>query len=211
MNTTNPLYVPASASPKISAEAALVEAMRRTNGHEGGFANVKHDVGGKTAVGGLTEALARQYGYTGRMEDMTLEQSLKIIVSHCWDKEGLAALAGQAPYLAIAVYDCNVNFGPGRAGMWVQQALNALNFTPDDGTAPIYGADLKPDGKIGPATRMRILQVLKQRGAEAEDWLIAAVVANRMVHHITRCNEVPTQRKFAAGWMDRIVNSAGEF
>lgn len=207
----NPLYVPASAQPKLTSAQALNEAMRRTNGHEGGYADVEGDAGGKTAVGGLTEGLARQYGYTGRMQDMTLAQSLKIIVSHCWDKPGLTALAEIAPYLAIAVYDANVNFNPGRPGQWVQQALNALNYTVKETGKPVYGSDLTVDGSLGPATRLRITQVLKHRGAEAQDWLIEAVIANRMVHYITRCNAEKTQRKFSAGWMDRIVDSVGEY
>jgi len=200
----SPLYVPASASPRLTAAQALDEAMRRTNAHEGGYADVEGDAGGKTAVGGLTEALARDYGYTGSMAAMTLAQSLKIIVAHCWDNPGLAALAGIAPYLAIALYDVNVNFGPGRGAKWVQLALNALNVN------NTYGPDLAPDGNFGPASRLRLTQVLKHRGAEAEDWMVEAVVAHRMVHYITRCNEKPDQRKFAAGWMDRIVDSVGE-
>lgn len=201
----NPLYVPPSASPSLTMEQAITEAMRRTNGHEGGFANVEGDAGGKTAVGGLTEALARQYGYKGRMEDMTLKQSLEIIVAHCWDKPGLNAVSAVAPYLAIALYDCNVNFGPGRGAMWAQQALNALNFQNQ------YGSDIATDGNFGPASRLRYQQVLKHRGAEVQDWVVEAVVANRIVHYITRCNEKPDQRKFAAGWLDRVVDSVGEY
>lgn len=201
----NPLYVPASASPTLNSQQALDEAIRRTNGHEGGYADVAGDAGGKTAAGGLTEALARQYGYKGDMRFMTLSQSLQIIVAHCWNKEGLTELSAIAPYLAMALYDVNVNFGPGRGAMWVQQALNALN------AANFYGQDLLPDGKIGTMSRARIQQVLKHRGAESQDWLIEAVIANRMVHYITRCNTMPDQRKFAAGWMDRIVNSVGEY
>lgn len=189
----------------MNVEQALNEAIRRTNGHEGGFANVDGDAGGKTAVGGLTEKLARDYGYTGPMEAMTLKQSLEIIVEHCWDKPGLMGVASIAPYLAIAMYDCNVNFGPGRAGRWTQEALNALNFNKK------YGPDLATDGNFGPASRARYSQVKTERGAEVEDWMVEAIVARRVCHYIDCCLTDPTQRKFGAGWLDRVVDSAGEY
>ncbi len=112
---------------------------------EGGFADDQNDSGGATNFG-ITEAVARENGYTGAMIDLPYEFAFNIYASKYWDSVCADDLLLVSEYLASEVVDTAVNMGPGRAGKFIQRCLNSLN---DRGR--LY-SDVSVDGDIGPAT-----------------------------------------------------------
>ena len=102
--------------------------------HEGGFVHrpVSDDPGGATMYG-ITEKVARANGYTGKMQDLTLDFSKSVYRKLYWD----ACQCDQMPdAIRYPLFDAAVNSGPGQAVKWLQSAIG-----------------VKVDGVIGPMTR----------------------------------------------------------
>lgn len=101
--------------------------------HEGGFSNrpFSEDPGGATMYG-VTERVAREHGYTGAMQDLTLEFAKSVYRKSYWDKCRCDELPDNLRY---AVFDAAVNSGPGQAAKWLQSSVG-----------------VKADGAIGQMT-----------------------------------------------------------
>jgi len=93
--------------------------------HEGGYSNHKADTGGKTRFG-ITENVARNYGYEGKMHELPLQFSKVIYRRLYWEKVRADELPGVIRY---AAFDAAVNSGPRRSIKWLQQAAGVK----DDG------------------------------------------------------------------------------
>lgn len=99
--------------------------------HEGGFVDHPADPGGATNFG-ITERVARGYGYKGDMRSLPRATAIAIYKAQYWN-----AVRGDElpPALAGQVFDAAVNHGVGNASRWLQQAV-----------------EITADGKIGPKT-----------------------------------------------------------
>lgn len=106
--------------------------------HEGGFSNHPDDPGGATMYG-VTEAVAREWGYTGHMRDFLLADAKKIYRDRYWTKCQCDAMPDAIKY---PLFDAAVNSGPTQAVKWLQAA-----------------AGVKADGIIGMATRHAVTQL----------------------------------------------------
>jgi lysozyme family protein len=105
--------------------------------HEGGFSNrpLSDDPGGATMYG-VTEKVARANGYTGRMQDLTLNFAKQVYRKQYWDACQCEAMPESIRY---PLFDAAVNSGPGQAIKWMQAA-----------------AGVKADGVIGPMTKSAV-------------------------------------------------------
>lgn len=99
--------------------------------HEGGFVDHPADPGGKTRFG-ITEAVARQAGYTGDMRELPMPQAKEIYRTEYWARVRADELP---PALRYAVFDAAVNSGNGQSIRWLQRALG-----------------VRDDGILGPVT-----------------------------------------------------------
>ena len=99
--------------------------------HEGIFSDHPSDPGGKTCWG-VTEAVARRFGYAGRMQDMPKDTAKEIAHHLYWDEIKADSLP---PIIRYAVFDAAYNSGPAQSIKWLQAALG-----------------LQQDGVIGPVT-----------------------------------------------------------
>jgi lysozyme family protein len=93
--------------------------------HEGGFSNHSADPGGATRYG-VTEAVARQEGYTGDMKDYPLAEAKKVYRRLYWDA---MRLDEARPEVRFDLFDAGVNSGVATATRWAQRIL----FVRDDG------------------------------------------------------------------------------
>lgn len=114
--------------------------------HEGGFSNHPNDPGGATMYG-VTEAVARAEGYSGPMQDLTLDFAKQVYRKRYWD----ACRCDQMPDpLRYPLFDAAVNSGPSQAIKWLQLAVG-----------------VKVDGAIGPVTQQAVnvlpAQVTRQK------------------------------------------------
>ncbi len=108
---------------------------------EGGYSDDPRDSGGKTNFG-ITEKVARAFGYTGEMRNLTKQTAAEIYKQGYW----LNCKCDQLPYpLSLYVFDCAVNQGSDAAKKLLQAALN-----------------VKQDGLIGSVT----LAAARKSGSE---------------------------------------------
>jgi len=98
---------------------------------EGGYSDNAADNGGKTNHG-ITEAVARQNGYTSDMRDLPIELAKAIYKRMYWDKCRCDDLPSAIRY---DLFDAAVNSGPSQAVKWLQRTVGVSD-----------------DGMLGPVT-----------------------------------------------------------
>lgn len=116
---------------KTSQIATFDQAFAELLTHEGGYVDHPSDPGGATNHG-VTERVARKFGYTGNMRGYPKEEAAKVYRSEYWE----AVRADELPApLRYPIFDAAVNSGSRQAILWLQQGL-----------------DVKTDGVIGAQT-----------------------------------------------------------
>jgi lysozyme family protein len=105
---------------------------------EGGFVNHPKDPGGATNMG-ITQRVARSYGYDGDMRHLPREKALDIYFRGYWQGKIMDRLP---PCLAIHVYDTTINSGYSQAVKILQRAVG-----------------VNADGIVGPKTLQAVESV----------------------------------------------------
>jgi hypothetical protein len=93
---------------------------------EGGYVNHPADRGGPTKYG-ITEAVARAYGYAGAMAQLPRDEAAAIYRRLYWLRPRFDQVARRSPALAAELFDTGANMGPAVAATFLQRALTALN------------------------------------------------------------------------------------
>lgn len=106
------------------------DAVKRVLMHEGGYSDHAADPGGKTMFG-ITEAVAREVGYRGNMEELPLDLAKRVYKDRYWDAVRADDLPANIRYLML---DAAVNSGPRQAILWLQRAMG---ITADGVLGPI--------------------------------------------------------------------------
>ena len=86
--------------------------------------------------------------------------------------------------------------GTGRAGKFLQQALNLLNKN-----GRIY-ADIVEDGNVGRNTIRALNACLAYRG---DEYLYKILNILQGQHYINYMTKTPIQEKYAYGWLSRVT------
>ena len=115
-------------------------ALKEVLGIEGGFVNDKDDSGGKTNYG-ITESLAKQYGYD--IETLTKQEAISIYYNEFWEKYKLDLI--QNKDISKEVFEFGINAGMKIAIKTLQRAFNTLSQD-----------ILVEDGSLGPKTATKI-------------------------------------------------------
>lgn len=166
------------------------DAMIRLAPIEGGYANDPRDPGGQTAPGGLTEKVARAYGYTGEMRTMPRAEVVRIVRAEFWDMLRLDEVSQMSPAVAFELFECNYNLPYGKAVSFLQTTLNALN---NDGR--LY-PDLSVDGAIGSRTLSALGTYLRlSRRGDREAVLLRALNSLQCAHYLQG------KERFVYGWI----------
>lgn len=167
--------------------ADFEKAFRKTLRFEGGYVNNPNDSGGKTKYG-ITEKVARGYGYQGEMKNLPLNFARKVYKTGYWDANQLDHCPSQL--LAENVFDCAVNCGVRTATKLLQQVLGAT-----------------VDGVIGSETLDAVVKALETIGEKA---LVAAYLDGREVKYHGICANDQSQTKFLKGWLARCKKLRGD-
>ena len=170
------------------------EIIEHTVQLEGGYTNNPHDSGGETNWG-VTENVARAFGYVGAMKDMTRENAKVIYRKRFWDACNLDLIAAQSEPIALELFDTGVNMGPAVAGQFLQRALNVLNLR---GTRH---PDVGVDGRIGPMTARALQAFLKLRGKAGEEVLLKALNCMQGTRYIELAEKREKDEEFVYGWL----------
>ena len=163
---------------------------------EGGYVNDPSDSGGETNFG-ITIAVARQFGYTGSMRDLPRVGAFDIYSALYWNKVRADDLLKLSPAVCEEVVDTGVNMGTGRAGKFLQRALNVLNKR-----GSLYG-DLTVDGAIGPATIRALRAYLDSRD---EQTLVKALNCLQGTHYVVLAERREKDERFVYGWFKNRVS-----
>lgn len=164
---------------------------------EGGYVNDPNDPGGETNFG-ITKEVAREYGYTGPMVDLSREFAESIYIHGYVEKPKFDLVLEKSPAVAHKLVDAGVNVGTYRASLWFQKALNALNRGQRD-----Y-ADVVVDGRIGPRT-MQAYEALEQKRGKVRacELVIKLIDAQQATHYMSLSN----LKSYTVGWVDHRIGN----
>jgi lysozyme family protein len=163
---------------------------------EGGYVDDPDDSGGRTMFG-ITRKVARANGYEGKMRDMPRSVAETIYSDRYWDSVRADQLCLLSEMVAAEVVDTAVNMGAGRAGRFLQRALNVLNKK-----QKLYN-DIETDGAVGPATIAAVAAYLTHRD---ERTLTKALNCLQGSFYIELCESREKDERFVYGWLkNRVV------
>lgn len=166
--------------------AALIE-------REGGYVDHPADRGGPTHHG-ITEQVARAFGYHGQMQDMPRSVAKQIYLERYWVAPGFAHVNDHSAAVAEELLDTGVNMGVAVAGRFLQRALNAFNLE-----GKIY-PDVTVDGVVGRMTIAALRAFLGHRGKDGHLVLVRALNAQQGERYLGIAEGRASQEAFTFGW-----------
>lgn len=169
---------------------------------EKGYVNDPADRGGET-MWGVTEDVARSYGYRGPMRDMPRSVAVAVYTDLYWHILKLDDVAAIAPEIAAELADTAANMGVGIAGRFLQTALNAFNA--GGGLWP----DLTVDGVVGPRTVAALRAYAARRADQGRAVMVgvmlAALNAQQGARYLDIAARDDSQERFTFGWFAHRV------
>lgn len=160
---------------------------------EGGFVDHPADRGGPTNWG-ITERVARAFGYHGRMQDMPQSVARQIYLEQYWIAPGFVHVNDHSAPVAEELLDTGVNMGPTVAARFLQRALNAFNLE-----SKAY-PDVPVDGQVGRMTIAALRAFLAHRGKDGHIVLLRALNAQQGVRYLEIAENRQSQEAFTFGW-----------
>lgn len=169
-------------------------ALGKTLGIEGGFSDHPSDRGGAT-MQGITEKLARKYGYAGPMDRLPPSFGRSIYKQEFWDPLRLDEVAAMSFDVASEMFDTAVHCGPGTVARFFQRALRLFNRR-----GKLY-PDIAVDGAIGPKTLNAMAAYINARGFEGETVLLRVLNGLQVVRYVMISEADEEQEEFIYGWI----------
>ena len=164
---------------------------------EGGYVDHPNDRGGATNWG-ITESVARAFGYDGDMRVMPRAVAKAIYTDRYWVQPGFDRVTEVNPAIAEELFDTGVNMGPAVAARFLQRALNALNT--QGKTYP----DVAVDGQLGRLTIAALRAFLAAR-KDGQTVLWKMLNAQQSVRYLEIAEANPSQEAFQFGWQAHRV------
>lgn len=166
---------------------------------EGEYSDDAADSGGKTKYG-ITEATARRRGYVRAMRDLPRSIAISIYTTEYWNKLRLTYVAQQYPRVAYKLFDIGVNCGTGRAGQFLQRALNVLN------NRGKYYKDIAVDGAIGPASVGAFDAFASRRRRAGHRVLYNALNSLQGAYYISLAEAREKDETWVFGWLRNRID-----
>jgi len=166
---------------------------------EGGYSDDALDSGGKTRYG-ITESVARAFGYKGKMSKLPLWLAKEIYDKRYLKSIKFTKIANLSELIAKELADTSVNMGPKMAGEFLQRSLNVLNRGGRD-----Y-PDLVADGQIGPKTIAALKAYLRKRGKGGERVLYKMLNALQGAFYVKLAERRSKDERFVFGWFRTRVS-----
>ena len=164
---------------------------------EGGYVNNPYDPGGETKYG-ITEHIARQYGYDGEMKDLSKDFAKKVYTEEYIVKPGYIDLIPIAPAVAHKLIDAGVNVGTGRSTLWFQRAINSLTRN-----SRTY-VHVNEDGVCGKGTIAGYKRLVTERGPVMACEMTIKLIYAQQANHYMSLKNLP---QFTAGWINKRVGN----
>ncbi|MBF5006828.1 glycoside hydrolase family 108 protein [Diaphorobacter caeni] len=192
------MSAPSSPSSKVwgSLGVVVLAIIGAVFSVEKGYVNDPKDPGGATNHG-ITEQVARAYGFDGDMRALPREFAAEVYAADYIEKPGFDRVIAMSPAVGEKLVDAGVNAGPSRSARWLQTALNHLSRG---------GADfpsVTADGRIGPRTLDAYRALERKRGrAKACELVLKLMDAQQATHYMSL-----NQPTFVVGWIDHRVGN----
>jgi|GEM_PF-109236 len=149
---------------------------------EGGYTDDKHDKGGKTKYG-IIEEEAREFGYKGDMQNLTMDFAKNIYLKKYYLGNKLDKVTNDK--VALSICDWAVNSGKNG----IKNAQIAIN--------QLTNANLDVDGIIGNKTLEALNTVDPEKFLEVYHNL-------QRIYYRSKVADDKTQENFLAGWLNRV-------
>lgn len=170
---------------------------------EGRYSDHPSDAGGRTCYG-ITEAVAREWGYQGAMVDLPLETAQDIYRAKYWSELNLDTVAQLSVLIAFELFDTAVNMGTETAAAFLQECLNAFNQQERR-----YN-DVAMDGDLGNATLEALSSFLAWRKDEGVTVLLRALNCLQGARYIKISRTREENEDFTYGWFLRRIKVRGD-
>ena len=164
---------------------------------EGGYSDNPSDSGGKTMYG-ITESVARYYGYKGQMKDLSKSFAHFVYKEGYWDSLYLDKVSIMSKNVAFEMFDTAVNTGIVSATIFLQRCLNVLNLK-----SRVY-KDIVVDGRMGPATLSSLQSHLNHR--RSDETLYKMLNALQGAYYIELAERREKDEDFIYGWFKHRVS-----
>lgn len=168
-------------------------------GVEGGYVDHPHDRGGPTNWG-ITQEVARAWGYRGNMRDLPRPVAANIYRERYWTQPKFDEVNKLSAAIAEEMFDAGVNLGPAVATRFLQRALNVLN------QAETLYRDVDVDGAIGRLTLAALETYLKRWKKDSEVVLLRMLNAQQSVRYMELAERDKRQESFEYGWQRQRVS-----
>jgi lysozyme family protein len=169
-------------------------------GREGGYSNNPADTGGPTRWG-VTEHVARAYGYAGDMRNLPREKAVAIYRERFWAAPHFDQVGTIFPRVAEELFDTGVNMGQEVAAKFLQRALNLLNRGASD-----Y-PDIGVDGAIGRMSLFALGRFKAKRGAPGEAVLLKTIDGFQLGRYADITEARPANETFFYGWVANRIGA----
>jgi lysozyme family protein len=176
---------------------AMIDALV---GREGGYSNNPADKGGPTRWG-ITEHVARAYGYAGDMRSLPRETALAIYRERYWTGVKFDQVAAIYPRVAEEMFDTGVNMGQAVAAGFLQRALNLLNRGASD-----Y-PDIAADGALGKMSLFALRSFQAKRGSAGEAVLLKTLDGFQLGRYADITEAREANETFFYGWVANRVGA----
>lgn len=159
------------------------------------FTDDPDDSGGGTKWG-ITERLAREYGYKNDMRDMSKTDAKNIYNKAFWIKAKLNYINDYE--IVFELFEQIVNLGNfKRSCRWLQEALNVLN------NKEKHWTDLVVDGLLGPTTSSILSKSLKRNNMKER--ILKLLNCEQAIFYKTLVMRREKDEKFIGGWLDHRI------
>lgn len=164
---------------------------------EGGYVHDPADPGGETNWG-ITVAVARANGWSGRMVDLPKAFARQIYLRRYVSEPCFDQVAAVNAGIGAELIDTGVNMGPAIAATFLQRWLNGFN---DDGTGRRLYSDLFVDGRLGDLSVSALRSFLARRPTGGAITLLKALNSVQATRYLEITEAKTTSRKFLFGWV----------
>lgn len=185
-------------TPKITA---ILDGLKK---REAGYVNNPDDPGGPTRWG-ITERVARRYGYQGDMKDYPWAMARNVYHFRYISGPRFSDVGKMSWLIAEELIDTGVNMGIADAGIFLQRALGAFNHK-----GRLY-PDLKVDGIVGDNTLAALESYLDHRGSGGEIVMVKALNCLQGSEYIRLAEADDRYETFVYGWVDHRIGMGDSY
>lgn len=165
---------------------------------EGGYVDNPDDKGGPTKYG-ITEHVAREWGYEGDMRDLPEAAARDIYRQLYVVQPNFHKVAEINPEIGTELVDTGVNMGQAVAATLLQRALNALN------SKGLHYPDVAVDGQLGLRSLAALRAFLKRRGSEGATVLLVTLNCLQGARYVEITEARERNETFLYGWIANRV------